>query len=105
MVARYGGEEFAIILPNTPMIGALVVADRILTALKATALKHPTSPTSCFVTASIGVASDGRGSTALPTSLITLADNALYRAKREGRNRVVAEMARGESEGCSALSA
>ncbi|WP_272130654.1 sensor domain-containing diguanylate cyclase [Spirulina sp. CS-785/01] len=89
LVARYGGEEFAIILPNTNTQGALEVAQNIRVILQQHRLIHPNSEVSEYVTLSLGVGSvipDGQHS---PDDLITLADQALYRAKKEGRDRVV----------------
>lgn len=91
LVARYGGEEFAIILPETAAAGALAVAEAVMAALREAAIPHGHSSVSPFLTVSIGVA------TALPERgdehgyelLITLADEALYKAKRGGRNRIV----------------
>jgi diguanylate cyclase (GGDEF)-like protein/PAS domain S-box-containing protein len=89
MVARYGGEEFAVILPKTSLEGALAVADRILTAVEAHSHGRIGSGSHGAVTVSIGAASS-EGNCADSASLITLADEALYQAKRAGRNRVVA---------------
>ncbi len=86
LAARYGGEEFAVILPATPIQGAEVVASRLLTAVGALAVPHPGSPYGAL-TLSIGVGGlsgdDGRN----PADLVHAADQALYRAKNEGRNR------------------
>jgi diguanylate cyclase (GGDEF)-like protein len=94
LAARYGGEEFAVILPNTALEGAITVADRILTALSALALRHPHSPISAHVTLSIGAASASRGEA---SAIIGAADAALYQAKQEGRNRVIAAAQQQES--------
>ena len=81
-VARYGGEEFCVMLPETPASAALVAAERIRTRIAAE--KFPGQQ----VTVSIGVASlPDNGDT--PEAVIAVADEALYQAKREGRNRVV----------------
>lgn len=79
-VARYGGEEFAVILPDTELETARRVAERIRRVVEA----HPFPNRQ--MTISIGVASWHAG--AEPNQLIQEADLALYRAKREGRNRV-----------------
>ena len=89
LVARYGGEEFAILLPNTGAEAAAAYAERLRARLEACAVPHPASGVSSFVTASVGVASRVPGRGASPLELIAAADEALYRAKREGRNRVV----------------
>lgn len=86
--ARYGGEEFVVVLPNTTLDGALHVAERIREAVSGLGMWHPASSRG-IVTISIGVAEE-RASTHDPDheSLIRRADEALYRAKRLGRNRV-----------------
>jgi two-component system chemotaxis family response regulator WspR len=88
MAARYGGKEFAVVLPRTPLAGALAVADRILTTVEANVGRQIGSGWYEAVTVSIGAASSGPHCPDA-ASLITLADSALYRAKRAGRNRVV----------------
>jgi diguanylate cyclase (GGDEF)-like protein len=88
-VARYGGEEFAIILPATDPAGACIVAERIRAAVEALAMPHEHSDIADHVTVSIGVASVIVTTEGLPAQLIGFADAALYRAKNEGRNRVV----------------
>lgn len=88
LVARYGGEEFAFITPATDTTQALGMAQALCEALRQLGLPHETSPLGC-VTASIGVAVmvPAEGETA--EVLVKLADEALYRAKKQGRNRVV----------------
>jgi len=86
--ARYGGEEFAVILPETPIEGALRVAGAIQDGLGAAAIPHAGSDTG-IVTISIGVAIHAGGSSgAAVNDLIGSADAALYEAKAAGRNRV-----------------
>ena len=87
IVARYGGEEFAVVLPAAQLRGAESVADRLLTAVEGLAIRHPSSPHG-VVTLSVGVASSVESAIVTPAGLISLADGALYRAKRGGRNRV-----------------
>jgi diguanylate cyclase (GGDEF)-like protein len=86
LVARFGGEEFAVILPNTGNDGAMQVARQICAAMGSRKLEHHCNPYG-VVTVSIGCAtmvpSLGQDSVAL----IELADQALYNAKRNGRNR------------------
>lgn len=91
IVARYGGEEFAVILPNTPIKGALIVAENIRRAISSKELKHKATGESFgTVTVSMGVASYRHGADTIPI-LIKRADDALYRSKRAGRNRVTEE--------------
>jgi diguanylate cyclase (GGDEF)-like protein len=92
--ARYGGEEFAIILPKTNLEGALALGERILTQLRDktySAPGHTPVATGCAdvrVTASAGVAFHPSPGITTPELLIDCADEALYRAKRDGRDRV-----------------
>lgn len=87
LVARYGGEEFAIILPETPLSGAIIIAEQIQTAIQALKLDHAASEISPSVTVSLGIASlIPQADTDIET-LINRADTALYAAKRQGRNR------------------
>ena len=87
LVARYGGEEFVLLLPATDADAAVATASRARADLEALGIPHPDGPTP-FVTASFGVA------TILPRPgldrhrLIAASDDALYRAKNAGRNRV-----------------
>jgi diguanylate cyclase (GGDEF)-like protein len=88
LVARYGGEEIAILLPNTDVAGALVVAEKIRNAIRNLEIEH-IGNSAGFVTLSAGVDAlvPIRG-TDEPTELIRAADKALYSAKAAGRNRV-----------------
>lgn len=83
--ARWGGEEFVIALKNTGAKGARVVADRIRAAIQALSIESLGFPIP--VTASVGLATFVPGDSL--ESLVGRADNAMYNAKREGRNRVV----------------
>jgi two-component system, cell cycle response regulator len=83
IVCRYGGEEFTILLPNTPIEGAVELAERLRVGVASRSLFY--HDVAISVTSSFGVA-DLRGQ--VPRSLIELADEALYRAKHAGRNRV-----------------
>lgn len=85
-VCRYGGEEFVLLLPNTSVSGAVTLAERIRERVADIALLRNAKPVT--VTASIGVA--GFDPTA-GVSMTDRADAALYTAKRDGRNRVVAD--------------
>lgn len=90
LVARYGGEEFAIVLPNTTVAGAEEVATRIRKAIKALRIPHINSLVHPSVTLSLGVASVTPDPAISLERLLTLADKALYQAKRSGRDRVIA---------------
>ncbi len=87
-VARYGGEEFFILLPNTLMHGALILAERIRNAFAKHTFKN--GKISEVVTVSIGLSSSADDNVAGAEDLVANADKALYRAKAEGRNRVLA---------------
>jgi diguanylate cyclase (GGDEF)-like protein len=87
MLARYGGEEFAVILPGTYLDGAELIAQQICAAVAARALVHEAGAFG-HVTISIGAACLVPTQDAAVERLISLADAALYVAKRGGRNRV-----------------
>jgi diguanylate cyclase (GGDEF)-like protein/PAS domain S-box-containing protein len=97
LVARYGGEEFAVVLPGTDEAGAVGVAEDICQAVRNRRLPHEGNAPG-IVTVSVGCATiiPQRGRS--PQELIEAADQALYRAKGRGRNRVVvAGLPRSES--------
>ncbi len=99
LAARYGGEEFAVLLPVTELKDARMLAERLRNKIENLKIKHPASDFG-VVTVSIGVSCcepgwDFTGETPeeeqdviFPAMLITAADNAMYVAKRQGRNRV-----------------
>jgi diguanylate cyclase (GGDEF)-like protein len=81
MVARYGGEEFVLLLPNTTLDAAVIMADRFRTIIETT--QWPRRP----ITSSFGVASLSESLTEAE-QLVAAADAALYASKQRGRNRV-----------------
>lgn len=83
--ARYGGDEFVIMLPDTPVRGALEVAERIRNAVETTPFAVDAGRIACTV--SIGVASYPQDARSIE-ALLARADRALYEAKAAGRNRV-----------------
>jgi diguanylate cyclase (GGDEF)-like protein len=90
--ARYGGEEFAVILPKTHLSGALVVAERIWRELaeRAHVLEAGVlgGPAEVKVTASLGIAFYPAKDITSPELLLRFADEALYQAKKAGRNQI-----------------
>jgi diguanylate cyclase (GGDEF)-like protein len=87
LACRYGGEEFCVIMPSTPQDGVRAVAEKIRTAVLALAIPHERSKVDSIVTLSMGVATFV-GQFATPEDLLRAADEALYRSKESGRNRV-----------------
>ncbi len=98
LAGRYGGEEFAFIFPRTDLEQAALVAERIRADVEALVVESEEGPVQ--VTASIGLASYPGSAARDVNELIALADQALYRAKERGRNRVeLAKSARGRALG------
>ncbi|MGE0754700.1 MAG: diguanylate cyclase [Alphaproteobacteria bacterium] len=88
VVARFGGEEFVVVLPETPIEGAMKVAEMIRATMATKELKRrDTGQTYGSITVSLGVSRYRRDSDTLPT-LIKRADDALYQSKHKGRNCV-----------------
>ncbi|MEJ6481575.1 diguanylate cyclase [Nostoc punctiforme UO1] len=87
LVARYGGEEFSVLLPNTDLVGAIKVVQRIQQAIHDRGIPHTQSDIKDIVTLSFGI------TCVIPTcdikadTLIASADQALYKAKEKGRDR------------------
>jgi two-component system cell cycle response regulator len=92
LACRYGGEEFVVVMPDTDVNFAYAVAERLRHSVETVPFPISRDPSRINVTVSIGIASSVGGEDTSET-LLHRADQALYRAKREGRNRVVAEAA------------
>lgn len=88
IAARYGGEEFIIALSNADLKIAERVAENIREKVESNKVPHEKSGTSEFVTISIGIACERPGKNSKMLKLLEAADNALYKAKEGGRNRV-----------------
>ena len=89
--ARFGGEEFAIILPATGINGAVISGKKVCAAVEALKIPHAHAASGEWLTVSIGVASLTPQSNDAPNDLIEQADKRLYRAKQQGKHRVVWE--------------
>lgn len=89
LAARYGGEEFVLLLPQTDAAGAMAVAQSAFDHLREAALEHALSPLGPFVTLSMGLVSGRAGTDSSAAQWLAQADLALYRAKAQGRNRIV----------------
>jgi len=88
VAARYGGEEFSVLLPQTNLAEAQVIGERIRRQVERTRYPHGKSQPLGSVTVSIGISMFGQN---LDTAeaVIRAADEALYRAKSQGKNRIV----------------
>lgn len=89
LLARYGGEEFAVILPETPLEGAKEVAEALRQSVEDLDFPHKYSAVTDHVTISVGVASNELSQNGDVIELLKKADQALYQAKKQGRNCVV----------------
>ena len=89
LVARYGGEEFVVVMPKTSPEEALELGKIMLEQVKALEIPHAKSTAGEYVTLSCGVASIFADTELSPAYLVSLADEALYEAKENGRARVV----------------
>ena len=88
LAARYGGEEYAAVLPDCDIEGARAIAERFRALVEQRGMPHQASTVSDFVTISVGFAALTPQATDQPDALLRQADQALYCAKRTGRNRV-----------------
>lgn len=89
LIARYGGEEFAAILPQTTIAGAIEVAQRVQTEIANLKIFHEKSSASDYLTLSIGIAGSIPTSTQSFSKLLDEADQYLYLAKQQGRDRII----------------
>ena len=87
LAARFGGEEFAIVLPKTQNAGAMVVAAQICKLVRSRRIAHSENPLG-YLTVSVGCASIVPALGQHQSALLQQADDALYAAKRNGRNQV-----------------
>jgi diguanylate cyclase (GGDEF)-like protein len=88
VLARYGGEEFVVLLPGTDLEGTQAVAETLRGTVAAMKLPHARSSAADHVTVSLGAASCLPHLKLVSAALVEAADEALYRAKQAGRNRV-----------------
>lgn len=90
MAGRFGGEEFILILPGADAAAAVRTAERVASLVRAANMPHPASPVSDRITISQGVLTVTPKGEVDPTTLIETVDAALYQAKTDGRDRIVA---------------
>ncbi|HEY9150870.1 MAG TPA: diguanylate cyclase [Gammaproteobacteria bacterium] len=88
LVARYGGEEFVVVLPDTNQAGAEAVARELLKEVRDLRITHEASKVTDHLTLSIGTTTRDSGQPSSAADLVAAADQALYLAKEQGRNRV-----------------
>ena len=92
LACRFGGEEFVVVMPDTDLSFAYSISERLRQSIETTPVKISRAPGQLNITISIGIAkAEGVNDTA--EKLLHRADQALYRAKRSGRNKVVADAA------------
>jgi diguanylate cyclase (GGDEF)-like protein len=89
LCARFGGEEFAMILPNTDEQGALLVAEMVQEQVRLLGICHAHSPINSYVTVSMGVSTTIPSDDCSHVEFLNEVDMALYRAKDDGRHRIV----------------
>ncbi len=98
LAARYGGEEFAVLLPNTSMENAIMLGEKLRAKVESLQIAHPSSKYN-VITVSVGVSccvtpdlddktDDDKAEVMYPAMLMNAADNAMFLAKEQGRNRV-----------------
>jgi len=92
LACRYGGEEFVVAMPDTDIVSASTIAERLRQSIETTPVELGHAPHQLNITISVGVAM-AEGADDSGEALLDRADQALYRAKRSGRNRVVADAA------------
>jgi diguanylate cyclase (GGDEF)-like protein len=90
LVARYGGEEFAVLLPDTDLVAAALIGERLRQQIEAKQIRHAPGQRHEFVTISVGCAALPPADALKTQDLIDIADRNLYTAKNTGRNRVCA---------------
>jgi diguanylate cyclase (GGDEF)-like protein len=90
LVGRYGGEEFAVLLPDTDVVAATLIGERLRQLIEAMQMRHAPGQQYEFVTISVGCAAVLPTDALKPQNLIDAADRNLYTAKNGGRNRVCA---------------
>jgi len=88
IVSRYGGEEFIVLMPNSDLEKAKCTAESIKKSIENLNILHEGNKENRIVTVSIGVAADIPNKESSPEKLINMADEALYRAKNSGRNKI-----------------
>jgi len=87
LVARYGGEEFVAVLPGTDLDGAMTVAKMMKDCIIALEIPHGGNSIGACISISLGVSSNSNQTLEAPQTLLKQADDALYKAKRNGRNQ------------------
>jgi len=88
LIARYGGEEFVVLLPNTDHRGCVQLAEKMRKKVEELQIDHQGSAANSVVTMSFGVAVSSTEGRMAPAEFMAMADQSLYKAKEEGRNRV-----------------
>jgi two-component system, cell cycle response regulator len=91
LACRYGGEEFVVVMPETDLTVATMVAERLRRRIATEPFPVQEGSRNIEVTISVGISALGKDDTA--ATILKRADAALYRAKRDGRNRVVPDAA------------